>query len=1054
MDYKIVQNILRQNGISSTIIKRGYELYKGNAIKEYRLDIDSINYKIRIYSKVLGTKLYEEFINLSMEDDFTLNLSRCSCPFNYYDVCKHSAAVLIKFLMEDYIDLSHNIEDLKKLKEKKELYKSFTSFVNKIDFINEKTQIEYRVKGFEKMVNFKVFMDLKNINEETKVDFFKNMFNDYHNFSFYIPYLTQEDYNIIKLFKSLSPKVNTKDFSLTINKDKNSIILLKELMTKGKLLNEKNQKITYGGFVKPEIFIDGNEEEIEIKTLTKPESYYEANDAAWIFKNNIFYEYDNSLNHLNQKINIPPDEAGKFLFVYLKKIKKEYNAQLCDYLENLKLINNSPRVKFILDYDNDYIVFENLVSFNKNLYKNSDIEENLPYELHNSMKKINDSTWEKIDLSPVIDMFDFINNYKIYAYQDKFAIMDKNEIQKFLTFGLPHLPEDWEIETTESFNSLKIEELELEPIIEFKEQEDKIDWFEFSIKYLIDGKYYSKKELNKLIEYNENGEAFIKIGAKYFIIKETEAENKVKAMTENAELKKDGTYESSYFNMLYYRKLIKSSGIEFRGNKIFDEMDRDISDLSILDDIEIPQEVDKVLRPYQKEGYKWLNFLYKFRFGGILADDMGLGKTLQTLSFLRNIEKSNPSLIVVPKSLVYNWKNECEKFFPQMTLMIYEGSLAQRRLKIEQMKDFDLIVTSFDLAARDHEELEKIKFLYLVLDEAHNIKNRTTKRTGNIKKIKSQYRLALTGTPLENSLEELWSIFDFVIPGYFGSFKKFSEEYLKAPEHKERLMIELKNKITPFMLRRKKEEVLKELPDKMESIIRVEMNEEQNIAYNLILDKVKSDLESLITQKGFNNSQISILAALTKLRQICNHPNLVFEDNEKVYESAKLETLLELIKESIYAGHKILVFSQFVQMLKLIKERLLEDEIEFEYLDGSTKNRMDVVNSFNDDENKKVFLLSLKAGGTGLNLTSADIVIHVDPWWNPQIERQATDRAHRMGQEKKVIVYKLITKGTVEEKMLKLQERKKEIFDVIIDSNNNSLSKVTWSDIQELLSIE
>ncbi len=217
---------------------------------------------------------------------------------------------------------------------------------------------------------------------------------------------------------------------------------------------------------------------------------------------------------------------------------------------------------------------------------------------------------------------------------------------------------------------------------------------------------------------------------------------------------------------------------------------------------------------------------------------------------------------------------------------------------------------------------------------------------------------------------------------------------------------------------------------------------------------MKSDLESLITQKGFNNSQISILAALTKLRQICNHPNLVFEDNEKVYESAKLETLLELIKESIYAGHKILVFSQFVQMLKLIKERLLEDEIEFEYLDGSTKNRMDVVNSFNDDENKKVFLLSLKAGGTGLNLTSADIVIHVDPWWNPQIERQATDRAHRMGQEKKVIVYKLITKGTVEEKMLKLQERKKEIFDVIIDSNNNSLSKVTWNDIQELLSIE
>jgi SNF2 family DNA or RNA helicase len=277
---------------------------------------------------------------------------------------------------------------------------------------------------------------------------------------------------------------------------------------------------------------------------------------------------------------------------------------------------------------------------------------------------------------------------------------------------------------------------------------------------------------------------------------------------------------------------------------------------------------------------------------------------------------------------------------------------------------------------------------------------------------------------------------------------------VKNEENREQKIYELKNKITPFMLRRKKEDVLKELPDKIENIVSVEMNEEQNIAYNIILDKVKADLESLVADKGFNSSQIGILAALTKLRQICNHPNLVFEDSNKAYESAKLETLVELVKESIYAGHKILVFSQFVQMLKLIKEKLDSEEINYEYLDGSTKNRMEVVNKFNESEDKKVFLLSLKAGGTGLNLTSADIVIHVDPWWNPQIERQATDRAHRMGQNKKVMVYKLITKGTVEEKMLKLQDRKKEVFDAVIDSNSGSLSKVTWNDIQELLSVK
>ena len=1055
MDFNTVQNRLRQMGITTNMIKRGYELYKGNAIREYKYTMDSNYFLIRIEAKVQGTRMYEEIMTFGfLGGELELRHSRCTCPFHAYEVCKHNSAILIKFLMENFAEVQEKYNVLYEEKKKKETYNDFRIFVNKLDYASEKTKIKYKLKGLDKMVNFKIFLDFEKNSEPVQENFFKNMFNEYYDFSTYLSYLSEEDYSFIKLIKTIRPKVSSKDYSLTIPKDKNSVLILKEFMKKGKLFTEKNEKISYGGLIKPTILIDGNDEYIEFKVLNKPENLYIANDAAWILEDNCFYDYESSIYNFEKKIYIPQEELGNFLFVQLKKIKKEFDAELSEYFQNLKLVINEPKIKFILDYKDEYIVFENHISFNGKTYRNDEISRNIESSLHNKIQRVNENTWEKVDLSSLTKLFEIINKYKFYGYGEGFAIKDKNEIQRFLTLGIPHFPEEWELVKSESFESLKIEELELEPIVEFVQNGDKIDWFEFTVKYLIEGVYYSKKELDKLIEYNENGEAFIKIGNKYFLLKETEAENKVKNMTKNSEMDKKGNYQSSYFNMIYYRNLIKNSGINFLGNQIFDELDRDISDMSIIENLEVPKEVEGILRPYQKEGYKWLNFLNKFRFGGILADDMGLGKTLQALSFLKSIERPNPSLIVVPKSLVYNWKNETQKFFPDLTLMVYDGSLQQRKSRIEDMKNFDLVVTSFDMASRDHEELRDIKFLYLILDEAHNIKNRTTKRTGNIKKIKSSHRLALTGTPLENSLEELWSIFDFVIPGYLGTFKSFNDNYVKVTDNKERAFAELKNKIAPFMLRRKKEDVLKELPDKIENIISVEMNEEQNIAYNLILDKVKADLESLVSSRGFNSSQITILAALTKLRQICNHPNLVFEDNEKVYESAKLEALVELVKESIYSGHKILVFSQFVQMLKLIKEKLIEEDIEFEYLDGSTKNRMERVNSFNENEDIKVFLLSLKAGGTGLNLTSADIVIHVDPWWNPQIERQATDRAHRMGQDKKVMVYKLITKGTVEEKMLKLQERKKEVFDAVIDSSSGNLGKVTWNDIQELLSLE
>ena len=1072
MNLQFVQKIIKNVGVSPTIIKRGLEIYKNNEIKELKYEYtvdDEENQIIIINALVKGSKLYEvnlelfydEDEDIDFEDQFNLISEECNCPYadSYYgnwDTCKHRAAVLIKFFMDKGDKISSEINSSFEERKKFNEYVVFKTWINCLGFTNNKVKINYRVKGFDnKTINFKIFFDIVGIAPDEQERFFENIFYYGPEYIELLNYVSEEDYQFLKSLRNLNPKKNSKEFSIFISKNKENIVLLKEAIFKNKIFTEKNQKISYGGLIKPEIYIDGTEKEVEIKAIRNyTKNLYRGEYISWVFEDNTFYDYDNGIEEMAKEISIPDEYVGEFLFDDLKLMKKNYNAELSPYFENLKLITIEPKVKISLDYKNEKVFFNiNLNIHNKN-YKNLDMNKPELKELHDTYKKESENTWSKISMEQLFILFDFTNKFKHEFNNISFVITNKLEIQKFLTEGVPHIPEDWEVEKSESFENIKVEEIELEPIVEFLEKGNNIDWFEFTVKYLIDGITYTRKELQKLIEYNEDGEAFIKIGSKYFLLKETENENKIKNLVSSADEDKKGNFKSSYFNMIYYRELMNNSGINFKGNKVYDELHMEISNMSILENLELPEEVEGILRPYQKEGYKWLKFLNKFRFGGILADDMGLGKTLQTLSFLKHIDRILPSIIVVPKSLIYNWKNEAEKFFPTLKVCTYDGSVEKRKKQLEEFGDFDLIITSFDVASRDCDELQKVKFLYLVLDEAHNIKNRTTKRTTNIKKIKSQYRLALTGTPLENSLEELWSIFDFVIPGYLGSFKQFNENYVKNEENREQKIYELKNKITPFMLRRKKEDVLKELPDKIENIVSVEMNEEQNIAYNIILDKVKADLESLVADKGFNSSQIGILAALTKLRQICNHPNLVFEDSNKAYESAKLETLVELVKESIYAGHKILVFSQFVQMLKLIKEKLDSEEINYEYLDGSTKNRMEVVNKFNESEDKKVFLLSLKAGGTGLNLTSADIVIHVDPWWNPQIERQATDRAHRMGQNKKVMVYKLITKGTVEEKMLKLQDRKKEVFDAVIDSNSGSLSKVTWNDIQELLSVK
>lgn len=497
----------------------------------------------------------------------------------------------------------------------------------------------------------------------------------------------------------------------------------------------------------------------------------------------------------------------------------------------------------------------------------------------------------------------------------------------------------------------------------------------------------------------------------------------------------------------------------FSDNKFEFERDRDFQALTqrILNPAKteyiVPEGILADLRPYQVTGYKWLKTLADSGLGGILADDMGLGKTLQSIVYIASglsRQKRNHTLIVCPTSLIFNWQDEIENFAPHIKTLVVYGNPGERQEAIEKYKEYDVLVTSYPLIRRDVAQYEKIEFHTVFIDEAQFIKNDSSMNAKSVKRLHAEHRFALTGTPIENSLSELWSIFDFIMPEYLNSHSRFVELYEK-PILKEdtEALSDLHQHITPFILRRMKKDVLTELPDKYETKMLTDLSEGQKLVYLSYLENIRGEIHSEIEVNGMERSRMKILAALTRLRQICCHPSTFIENYQG--GSGKLELLMELIPEAIANDHRILVFSQFTSMLRIIENELKDLDITYFYLEGATptQDRNDYVKRFNAGEGK-VFLISLKAGGTGLNLTGADTVIHYDPWWNPAVEDQATDRAYRIGQQNKVHVMKLITKGTIEEKIFKLQRKKKELSDSIISSKEVFINSLSREELEEL----
>jgi len=471
-----------------------------------------------------------------------------------------------------------------------------------------------------------------------------------------------------------------------------------------------------------------------------------------------------------------------------------------------------------------------------------------------------------------------------------------------------------------------------------------------------------------------------------------------------------------------------------------------------IEDVNVPVYFNGVLRPYQLSGYNWLHFLNKYNFGGCLADDMGLGKTVQTLALLQAHREKNikhASLLVMPTSLVYNWELESKKFTPDLKIQVYMGT--NRNKDVAEFKNYDIVLTSYGIVRLDIQILTKFYFNYIILDESQAIKNPNSNISKAVRKLKSKYRLILTGTPLENSTMDLWSQMNFINPGLLGNQHFFKNEFLTPIEKKkdELKTRKLNTIIKPFILRRHKSQVAKELPEKVENIKYSVMTESQEDRYEEAKSFYRNKILDEIEKNGVKKSHFILLQGLTKLRQIANHPKMIDENYKG--DSGKLDDVVQMISNALSEGHKILIFSQFVKHLSILCEYLNKHKIKFAYLDGSTKDRESQVRSFQENEDIHIFMISLKAGGLGLNLTKADYVFLLDPWWNPAVEQQAIDRAHRIGQENKVFTYKFISKNTVEEKIIALQKRKIKLASDLITTEESFFKELSTEDIQALL---
>lgn len=757
-----------------------------------------------------------------------------------------------------------------------------------------------------------------------------------------------------------------------------------------------------------------------------------------------------------EKLILSKEQLPELFSVVLPKLKDGIQFKGIDENQIEQYKPKKLGVKIFLDFDeNDHIIADARFCYGE--------EEFNPLQQKIEIKYPRDVVAE----NKAINMLRK-TGFMYYAQKECFILPDDDKIYNFLANDINEYMQKFEVMVTDNFKTKEIRQpkigslgvkvennllsIDLENLnIDVKELEEIMTKYELKKKYhkLKDGSFINLDE-NPDIEFIDKLMTGMDISYK--------------------DLEK-GSIRLPVNRSLYLNQLLKTvSNTQITKNSEYKKIVNGLDKENGEDDITVPASLENTLRYYQKTGYKWLKVLDNYKFGGILADDMGLGKTIQMLSIIAGYvdatneskklvvgdekEHKRASIVICPSSLTLNWQNESQKFTNKLKTLVIKGNAIERKEQISRANDYDLVITSYDLLKRDIEiyKENKYQFRFAIADEAQYLKNSNTQNAKAVKEILADTRYALTGTPIENSLAELWSIFDYIMPGYLFGYKKFKTEF-ETPivkDNDQKAMKKLKMLIEPFVLRRTKKQVLTELPEKTITVLNNQMKEEQEKIYLSYLAQAKQEVAETINMRGFEKSHIQVLAALTRLRQICCHPSLFIKDYKG--GSSKLEQCIEIVKDATEAGHKILLFSGYTSMFELIEKELNTNGITYFKLTGSTKvdERIRMVDEFNENKDIKVFLISLKAGGTGLNLTGADMVIHYDPWWNASAENQATDRAYRIGQKNNVQVYKLITKNSIEEKIYDLQQKKSELIDNMLDTKTSFISKLSKEDIMKL----
>lgn len=1025
---------------SSMIYKRGVEYFHEGRVHIRKRSDEELT------AVVDGEEVYT--IKITFSGDGIKDVL-CSCP--YYETmhtpCKHIVAALKQRQREieaggAFTDENDKIaamlcKEYSEIKEQTRIRASFMLYISSGTNGNTEYEMTISLPEYgETIQGLEAFLDSYLNYSDFKLD----RSNVYNRKNMY--FLERED-EIISILAEVYETRSSESMLYHKSSSRTSFgaAVLKRILP---LLANLNFKIVYNGMVMsgirmlnedPDILVDIETFGREIVMSVSERGFALTPDGEWFLHNDTIYRtseewriyfmpiYHALLGEGRTQITFKGDNTTLFAAQVLPKIKNKRGVVVSG-VEEL-VINTAPEFEVCLD-----AIDGGITAVIAAVY--GGIKFRIPSKSSENEDKI-----VIRDIKKENEIMYFFNNFD--RERSVYSLSGDLNVFRFITGDLPVLSNYASIVMTDRFKRIQVQDdINLSVGVSYRHD---IDFLEINFDTDL-----SPEEIKGMLSAIRQRSSYFRMNDGTFIGLNNNKKSELLRMLERFELTdydiRSRTKKLPKFHLLYLEAANSVSKDE-SVNAYMDEI-RSL-------EAKIPAGLENVLRSYQKEGIKWLTQLSEMGMGGILADDMGLGKTLQVIAFVHGIRPDKPALIVAPSTLIYNWQREIEKFTPDASTLLITGPKEVRAELIKTVDNYEFVITSYPLLRRDSASYKNTEFSYCFIDEAQYIKNAKTMNAVSVKRIKAQHKYALTGTPIENSILELWSIFDFVMPGYLKSSREFRERYeVPAVRGGDNTAVEaLRAIIRPFVIRRMKHDVLSELPEKIETTMLADLSREQKALYTGYLQDAKSKAEGILRDNG---NRFMILTLLLRLRQICCHPALFEEGYDG--ESGKLDLLMELLNSGIESGHRILIFSQFRSMLDLIAEELKQSQLDFFYINGSTptEERSAMAEDFNNGK-RTVFLVSLKSGGTGLNLTGADMVIHYDPWWNPAVTDQATDRAYRIGQTRAVQVIKLAARGTIEEKILKLQEKKRLLADDIIQVNNDTLSSLSNEEIMTLFEL-